>query len=138
MPDKKLIKKAGKISFLLVCLFLCTACGGKKTVFMAGEPLESPPNEEKMMTEQEELSKEPSAEKVLEENSSASGTSLVNINTADAAELMTLPGIGETRAAAIIEYRTNIGKFEKNEDLMNVKGIKNGVFSKVSSLICVK
>lgn len=63
---------------------------------------------------------------------------LVNINTAELTELTTLPGIGQTRAEAIIEYRSNVGKFEKIEDLMNVKGIKEGVFSKISSLICVK
>lgn len=63
---------------------------------------------------------------------------LVNINTAGAEELMTLPGIGKVRAAAIIEHREREGKFEKIEDIMNVKGIKTGIFSKISSLICVK
>lgn len=63
---------------------------------------------------------------------------LVNINTADAELLMTLPGIGEVRAAAIIEHRQREGDFEKIEDVMNVKGIKTGIFSKISNLICVK
>ena len=36
MPDSRMIHKAGKISFLLVCLFLCTACGKQKAVFEAG------------------------------------------------------------------------------------------------------
>lgn len=63
---------------------------------------------------------------------------LININTAGIEELMQLPGIGETRAGAIIEYRQQIGNFEKIEDIMNVKGIKTGIFSKINSLICVK
>ena len=63
---------------------------------------------------------------------------LVNINTAGVQELMNLPGIGEVRAKAIIAYRQQIGEFEKIEDIMNVKGIKNGIFSKINNLICVK
>ena len=65
-------------------------------------------------------------------------TEMVNINTADKTELMTLPGIGEVRAIAIIEYRQSYGEFKRIEDIMNVKGIKNGIFSKINSLICVK
>lgn len=63
---------------------------------------------------------------------------MVNINTADKTELMTLPGIGEVRADAVIEYRRKYGEFKRIEDIMNVKGIKNGIFSKINSLICVK
>ena len=61
----------------------------------------------------------------------------VNINTAGTEELMTLPGIGQVRAAAIIEYRQKVGNFQTIEDIMNVKGIKTGIFSKINSLICV-
>ena len=63
---------------------------------------------------------------------------LVNINTADEKELMTLPGIGQVRAAAIIEHRQREGNFDKIDDIMNVKGIKTGIFSKINNLICVK
>ena len=63
---------------------------------------------------------------------------LVNINTADEKELMSLPGIGQVRAATIIEHRQREGNFEKIEDIMNVKGIKTGIFSKINNLICVK
>ena len=63
---------------------------------------------------------------------------LVNINTADEKELMSLPGIGQVRASAIIEHRQREGDFEKIEDIMNVKGIKTGIFSKINNLICVK
>ena len=62
---------------------------------------------------------------------------LVNINTADKSELMTLPGIGETRAAEIIEYREKHGTFKSKEDLMNVKGIKSGLYDKIKEKIIV-
>lgn len=61
----------------------------------------------------------------------------VNINTADSAQLQTLDGIGETRANAIISYRENYGRFQSIEDIMNVEGIKNGVFSKIKDKISV-
>lgn len=129
MPDSRMIYKAGKLSFLLVCLFLCTACGAQPAVFESGEPLV-------MVQEKEiDISEKVSDDTKKEENSQ---NLIVNINTADAAELMTLPGIGKVRAAAIIEYRQQMGEFEKIEDIMNVKGIKTGIFSKINSLICVK
>ena len=46
-------------------------------------------------------------------------------------ELMTLSGIGEAKADAIIRYREEHGAFQKIEDLMEVEGIKEGVFQKV-------
>lgn len=51
---------------------------------------------------------------------------LVDINTADAALLMTLPGIGQTRADAIVAYREQHGSFSTIEDIMKVDGIKEG------------
>ncbi|NLC18309.1 MAG: ComEA family DNA-binding protein [Clostridiales bacterium] len=59
----------------------------------------------------------------------------VNINTADAAELMTLPGIGEAKANSIIEYRNTNGKFKTIEDLMKIPGIKEGLFNRIASRI---
>ena len=59
----------------------------------------------------------------------------VNINTASREELMTLNGIGETRADSIIAYREANGGFEKVEDLMKVEGIKEGVFNKIKDSI---
>lgn len=66
------------------------------------------------------------------------GTGLVNINTADADELMTLPGIGSSRAQAIIEYREANGGFAAVEDIMGVSGIKESAYSKIKDLICVR
>lgn len=62
---------------------------------------------------------------------------LVNINTASKDKLMTLPGIGEAKALAIIDYRTNKKVFESIEDIMKVSGIKDSVFSTIKALICV-
>lgn len=61
----------------------------------------------------------------------------VNINTADASELMTLPGIGEAKAALIIEYRTDSGGFKTIEDIMNISGIKEGMFNRIKDKICI-
>ncbi len=61
---------------------------------------------------------------------------LVNINTADKAELMTLPGIGEVTAEAIIAYR-EVHVFEKIEDVMNVSGIGEGKYAQIKDYICV-
>ena len=56
---------------------------------------------------------------------------LVNINTADQAELEKLPGIGPAKAAAILRYRAENGPFRTLEDLMRVPGIKEGTFEKI-------
>lgn len=61
----------------------------------------------------------------------------VNLNRASKEELMTLTGIGEAKAVAIIAYREANGRFQKIEDLMNITGIKEGVFEKIQSQICV-
>lgn len=60
---------------------------------------------------------------------------MVNINAADAAELASLPGIGEELAARIVEYRTKNGAFAAQEDIMNVPGIGEGKFEAVRELI---
>ena len=59
----------------------------------------------------------------------------IDINSADVTELTKLNGIGEKRARGIIEYRENNGPFEKIEDIMKVKGIKQGIFSKIKDNI---
>ncbi|MBQ3105543.1 MAG: helix-hairpin-helix domain-containing protein [Lachnospiraceae bacterium] len=61
----------------------------------------------------------------------------VNINTADAGVLCTLPGIGESKAASIIAYREANGPFQKPEDLMKVAGIKSAAYEKVKDFIIV-
>jgi competence protein ComEA len=61
----------------------------------------------------------------------------VNINTATAAELETLPGIGPKTAETIVEYREANGPFKAIEDIMNVPGIGEGTFEKIKDGITV-
>ena len=61
---------------------------------------------------------------------------LININTASKEELMTLPGIGEVSAQAIIDYR-ELTPFANIEDIKNVSGIGDGKFDKIKDLITV-
>ena len=55
----------------------------------------------------------------------------ISLNNASKEELMTLNGIGESKANAIIEYRNNNGLFKQIEDITNVKGIGNSVYEKI-------
>lgn len=67
----------------------------------------------------------------------SSENDLVNINEATKEELMTLPGIGESKAADIVAYRENQGRFLAVEDIMNVSGIKEAVFARIKDKITV-
>ena len=62
---------------------------------------------------------------------------VVNINTASATEIATLPGIGEKTAARIVEYRQKNGPFKKVEELMNVRGIGEKNFLKLKPQLAV-
>lgn len=68
----------------------------------------------------------------------SSGTSKVNINNASREQLMTLKGVGESKADKIIAYRNEHGKFNSIEDIMNISGIKEGMFNKIKDQICVR
>ncbi len=61
----------------------------------------------------------------------------ININTASREELLTLPGIGESKADSIISYRDEHGRFQDPADLMQIPGIKEGVFGKLKDKIRV-
>ena len=61
----------------------------------------------------------------------------LNLNTATAVQLETLPGIGPTVAARIVEYRQKNGSFKKIEELMNVKGIGEKLFLKIKAVITI-
>lgn len=71
------------------------------------------------------------------EAGSEKAAGLVNINTADEAELCTLKGIGKSRAQAIIAYRTEQGSFSRKEDIMKVNGIKESSYEKIKDNIIV-
>jgi competence protein ComEA len=61
----------------------------------------------------------------------------VNINSASAEQLQAISGIGPSMANNIIEYRTKVGKFNKIEEIMNVKGIGEKMFQKIKDRIAV-
>ena len=65
-------------------------------------------------------------------------TDLVNINVDDEDRLMTLPGIGASKAAAIIAYREENGQFALKEDIQNVSGIGEATYADIEDLITVK
>ena len=63
---------------------------------------------------------------------------LININTATAAQLQTLPGIGEVLARRIIDYREANGPFTKTTDLIRVEGIGEKKLTSILELITVQ
>lgn len=82
-----------------------------------------------------------SGENVLKDTGKESnvkgGIKKVNINSANQEELETLPGVGPSLAVRIIEYRNSNGKFEKVEDVQNVKGIGDSKFTNIKEYICI-
>ncbi len=70
-------------------------------------------------------------------SSSSGANGVVNINTADATELQTLSGIGESKAKKIIDYREKNGAFRSIEDLSNVSGIGEKTVENLREYICV-
>ena len=88
-------------------------------------------------------SKDEAKEALKEEQSSGKVSSAsqredtVNINTASKEELVALPGIGESRAAAIIACREEKGSFTSIEEVKNVAGIGDGIFNRIKDLITV-
>lgn len=70
------------------------------------------------------------------QESKESVNNLININTASLEELLSLPGVGESKAKAIIEYRKE-NKFNVIEDIMKVSGIGQSVFDKIKENITV-
>ncbi|WP_223638056.1 helix-hairpin-helix domain-containing protein [Planococcus sp. 4-30] len=68
----------------------------------------------------------------------SSGSTLININLATETELMELPGIGPSKAAAILAYREEAGSFKTPEELTEVTGIGDKTFEQLKELIIVK
>ena len=86
---------------------------------------------------QEPATPAPKAESKAKAKPPSSSTAVVNLNTATAADLESLPGIGRSTAQRILEYRQKSGGFKKVEELMNVKGIGEKSFLKIKDRLTV-
>ena len=86
------------------------------------------------------ITKESGVNTIMEnsENNNQIGNMKININTADINELDKLPGIGDSTAQKIIEYRNENGKFNSVDDIKNVKGIGDSKFEKIKEFITIK
>ena len=62
----------------------------------------------------------------------------ININTADAEQLATLPGIGSVKAEAIIKYRKDNGNFKNINELKEVKGIGDKMIEKITPEVTIE
>lgn len=76
-------------------------------------------------------------EETAAEAASQKEIGLININTASAAELTALDGVGEAIAERIVEYRSTYGSFSSTEEIMNVKGIGEKKYEAFKEMICV-
>ena len=74
---------------------------------------------------------------IEEEDTKGEEDNYVNINTCSKEELMTINGIGEAKAKAIIDYREKNGNFNTIEDIRNVSGIGDSLFEKIKAYITV-
>lgn len=81
---------------------------------------------------------EPGEDIPAEEEKGTNHSGKISLNHASREELMTLPGIGESKADSILEYRELNGGFQTIEELMNIPGIKEGVFQKIQDCVIVE
>jgi competence protein ComEA len=73
----------------------------------------------------------------MAEDGSSPLTGVVNVNTATAEELQLLPGIGESRAEAVIALRKERGGFKTIEELLEVEGIGEASFARLRPFVVV-
>lgn len=71
-------------------------------------------------------------------SSAASSELRIDLNTASATELAELRGIGKTVAARIVAYRKENGRFQRKEEIMNVKGIGEKIFARIQANVFVE
>ena len=88
-------------------------------------------------TESDDTSKINETSSKDEATSSNEVSSKININKASLEELMTLKNIGESKAKAIIEYRTTVGLFKTIEEIKNVSGIGDTIFESLKDFITI-
>ena len=118
-------KPAVGILVLVTCIFVAFTLG-----FFAGRSLNRAPVRIAQVHS-------PTAETITEPDTTPTAPSIVNINTATAAELDALPGIGPVLAGRIIDYREAYGGFRSPEELSKVKGIGEAILEEILDLITV-
>ena len=74
---------------------------------------------------------------VMAQKSPAAPAEKVNLNSATSEQLQSIPGIGPATAKSIIEYRAKVGKFNKIEEIINVKGVGEKKFQKIKDRLAV-
>ncbi len=109
---------------------------GDVIVIYSNEEIENAKKEEKIVVETPCVCEEIKNDACYKEDSQEINIK-VNINIANLSELMTLDGIGESKAKLIIEYRTQNGNFKDIKDIMKVKGISETLFSKIKENITI-
>lgn len=113
-------------------------------ILQDGQKIYIPKQEDKIKLENKAYITSESGNNVIvqtidtDKNLKNGGNKKVNINTATQNELENLPGIGSSIASRIIEYREQNGRFNKIEDLQNVKGIGDAKFGNIKEQIIVK
>lgn len=122
MGGKVKATKAEKMMVVLTVVFLCALLG----LFLHDRSLSAAPG----------LTVE--TERTVPREELAPDISPLDLNTATAEELAALPGIGETLAARILEYRADNGPFESVEELTDVSGIGEGKLAGLEGWVTVK
>ena len=102
-----------------------------------GTKIKIPNLDDEDIGDEDVLSKE-SGEGIIQEDEKTANTNMVNINKATENELSTLPGIGNSLATRIIEYRKQNGNFKTIEDIKNVSGIGESKFANIKDFISIK
>jgi len=74
---------------------------------------------------------------VLAQKSGSAPSEKINLNSATSEQLQSLPGIGPATAKSILDYRAKVGKFNKIEEIINVKGIGEKKFQKIKDRLIV-
>ncbi len=127
---------------IIVALFLCAGILFYNAFFIPDISIPSviQVNSESSSAQSLEESSEDKKDNSSNESNNKGGISgeKININTATETELSeNLTGVGAVTARNIIEYRTNVGKFNSIEDIKNVSGIGDKTFEKFKDMICV-
>ena len=142
--DFSKLKSVLIVSFCVfsVILNIVQICGSKKdSVIYFNEGFESSDVQNKFT---EEIASESVSSEAIDHNSEekeerpVKSSGLINLNTASKSELMSLKGIGESKASAIIEYREQYGKFVNIEEIKLVSGIGDKIFSNIKDYICAE